>query len=214
MIDVSGSIVGGKPEEVKKAAMHFISLLKEDDEVGVIAFSDTSTVVCSLTSDKQKVKNEISSLNVSGSTNIWDSVDEALEMLRREGGSKAVILLTDGGRNVFTFKTREGVARKAVKLGVPMYTIGLGGDADVNELEALASETGGKFYFAPTPEDLKNIYGEIAKEMARVRGYLVTYKSPKQAYILLSFLNKARKVKVVVKLPGGGSYEYIHIYRP
>ncbi|HHD79163.1 MAG TPA: VWA domain-containing protein, partial [Epsilonproteobacteria bacterium] len=76
--------------------------------------------------------------------------------------NKAIILLTDGYHNAGTSSPKDAVA-KAKKLGIKIYTIGIGkkSDYDVALLETIAKETGGKSYAATSSDDLTTIYEEI-----------------------------------------------------
>jgi Mg-chelatase subunit ChlD len=52
-------------------------------------------------------------------------------------------------------------ALKARTAGVTIYTIGLGNGVNPDLLERVAEETGGAYYFAPSPRDLDSIYQQI-----------------------------------------------------
>ncbi len=52
-------------------------------------------------------------------------------------------------------------AQKAAEAGVVIYAIGLGNGVDIPWLEAIADETRGQFYQAPSPNDLDLIFDEI-----------------------------------------------------
>ena len=52
-------------------------------------------------------------------------------------------------------------AKRAHALGVVIYTIGLGNGVEPELLQAVAEETGGTYYFAPSPRDLDRIFDEI-----------------------------------------------------
>jgi hypothetical protein len=52
-------------------------------------------------------------------------------------------------------------AKKAAEAGVVIYTIGLGNGPDIPWLQAIAEETKGQFYQAPSPNDLDLIFDEI-----------------------------------------------------
>ncbi|MGC8877980.1 MAG: VWA domain-containing protein, partial [Anaerolineae bacterium] len=52
-------------------------------------------------------------------------------------------------------------ARKARQTGTVIYTIGLGNGVIPELLQAVADETQGTYYFAPSPKDLDNIFDQI-----------------------------------------------------
>ncbi len=49
--------------------------------------------------------------------------------------------------------------------GIVIYTIGLGLGADGELLDAVATETGGLYYFAPKAQDLEYIFQQIADQI-------------------------------------------------
>jgi hypothetical protein len=52
-------------------------------------------------------------------------------------------------------------AQKARQAGTVVYAIGLGNGVEPELLQAVAEETQGTYYFAPSPKDLDAIFGEI-----------------------------------------------------
>jgi hypothetical protein len=88
---------------------------------------------------------------------------------------RAIILLTDGAWS--THQNPEG-GTGSVSLGngvntgsvityaknnkIKIFTIGLGADANSDELTRYATDTGGKYYSAGAPAELANIYTDIA----------------------------------------------------
>jgi len=77
--------------------------------------------------------------------------------------SAAIILLTDGMNNAGIHAPEES-AERAKRLGIPVFTLGFGEKNDINEdtLKEVASITGGRYYYAPSPEDLHNIYVSLS----------------------------------------------------
>jgi Ca-activated chloride channel family protein len=98
-----------------------------------------------------------------------------------------VLFLSDGFQTAGLLQPLEGAAR-AKELGIPVYTIALGTQDGVIELDfggfqrqipvppdrdtlrAVAQETGGKFYDAPTAEALKAAYGDLESLLSKEPG--------------------------------------------
>jgi Ca-activated chloride channel family protein len=99
----------------------------------------------------------------------------------------AVLFLSDGFQTVGTLQPLDGAAR-AKELGIPVYTIALGTDEGVldvgfggmqrripvppdrESLRAIAEETGGKAFDAPTAEALESAYSELGSLLEREPG--------------------------------------------
>lgn len=117
------------------------------------------------------------------------------------------ILLTDGQNNQGS-KTPDEAAALASKLGIPVYTIALGGegfvmadtafgqramrapvDVDEDSLRAIADASGGRFYRANRIEELSSFYTDIAtRETSRIERSLATQRelvlAPALAFLL------------------------------
>jgi len=69
---------------------------------------------------------------------------------------------------------------EAAAAGIKMFVIGLGTGVNEGMLKAIASNTGGNYYFAPTAADLNAIFNQIA-----VENCVVTPANPGSRYSML-----------------------------
>ena len=111
-------------------------------------------------------------------TNIGDGIIAAREELsstrRRENADKVLVLLTDGVPTLPTKAGQKGYpetyaiesAELARKDGISIFTIGLGKNVNVNLLRKIATSTT-EAYFAPTTEELGNIYSQISTKICK-----------------------------------------------
>lgn len=146
-------------------ASHFIKK-RFDDNMGVVIFGSFAYTASPLTYDLEALGFllEMTNVGIAGeSTAIGDAIMQSLRTLSYgDAKNKAIILLTDGYHNAGTSSPKDAVA-KAKKLGIKIYTIGIGkkSDYDVALLDTIAKETGGKSYAATSSDDLTTIYEEI-----------------------------------------------------
>lgn len=172
-------------EVVKSVVAKFIEE-RPDDRIGIIAFAGAPYLVSPITLDHDWLLQNLERVTVGGrddGTAIGSAIAASVNRLRATPAkSKVVILLTDGVNN--TGKISPLAAAEAAKaLGVKIYTIGVGvrGEApipirdavgnmrlimakvDVDEktLQAIAEQTGGKFYRATDTDSLQEIYEQI-----------------------------------------------------
>jgi Ca-activated chloride channel homolog len=172
-------------EVVKSVVSKFIEE-RQDDRIGIIAFAGTPYLVSPITLDHDWLQQNLERVavgSVDDGTAIGSALAASVNRLRlTQAKSKVVILLTDGVNN--TGKISPLAAAEAAKaMGVKVYTIGVGvrGEAplpvrdaagrwhivtakvDVDEktLQAIAEETGGKFYRATDTDSLQRIYEQI-----------------------------------------------------
>src|SRR5271154_35393 len=170
---------------VKAVVAKFIDE-RPNDRIGLIAFAASPYIVSPLTLDHDWLLQNLERINVGigdDGTAIGSAIAAGVNHLRTTSAkSKVVILLTDGVNN--SGKISPLTAAEAARaLGVKVYTIGVGvrgkapipvrdekgkihvmmAEVDVDEktLQAIADETGGKFFRATDTDSLQKIYEEI-----------------------------------------------------
>jgi Ca-activated chloride channel family protein len=172
-------------EVVKSVVSKFIDE-RPDDRIGIIAFAGAPYLVSPITLDHDWLQQNLERVAVGGAddgTAIGSAIAASVNRLRMtQAKSKVIILLTDGVNNTGKISPLAA-AEAAHAMGVKIYTVGVGvrGDApipvhdsagntrivmarvDVDEktLQAVADETGGKFYRATDTGSLQKIYEEI-----------------------------------------------------
>ncbi|MCO5258516.1 MAG: VWA domain-containing protein [Crocinitomicaceae bacterium] len=190
-IDISGSMLEtdfqpNRIEVAKKLAKEFIDGRK-GDRIGLVAFAGEAYTACPATTDYDVLKKQLDGLNcyanIEGGTAIGLGLGTAVTRLRNDSiPSKVVILLTDGSNNMGDI-TPEEAAELAKTKNVRVYTIGVGSDngivnintpfgtiqqqvdSDLDEasLKRIAAITGASYFHATDEESLRNIYKEIEK---------------------------------------------------
>jgi len=172
-------------EVVKSVVGKFIDE-RPNDRIGLIAFAGAPYLVSPITLDHDWLQQNLERVTIGGvddGTAIGSAIAAAVNRLRTTPAkSKVVILLTDGMNN--TGKISPLAAAEAARaLGVKIYTIGVGVrgkapipvrdeagnmrlvmaqvDVDEKTLQAVADQTGGKFYRATDTDSLQKIYEQI-----------------------------------------------------
>ena len=166
VLDRSGSMAGDKNTALEASASQFIALLQPSDLSEIINFSDTAEVTQAFTSDKtlltQAIQGQFSRFD--GSTSLYDGIYQGVGDTAKQSGREAVIALTDGQENTSSH-TLNDVLQAAKQNSVPIFTIGLGSDADGVTLGNIAAQTGGIYTFAPAASDLAVIYQGISSQL-------------------------------------------------
>jgi len=175
-IDRSGSMKGKPIRDARQAAVNFVGEMRGIDRVGVVSFDDHVAVISRLSSDKGALGKAIERITVGRDTALNDAIVKALGLLSPFTGRRAVVVLTDGKENRST-ATRKVAIDKAIEIGVPVITVGLGEEVDATALEAIAGRTGGSAFFAQESGELPNLYRAIARQL--INQYRVTLQSGK-----------------------------------
>jgi Mg-chelatase subunit ChlD len=190
LFDVSGSMKGEPVSKARKSGVAFIRGLEKNDRVAIHIFDTEYRDILNMTDEKSSAIKAIESIESGpNDTALNDAVFEALNHIDTQPGKRRfIILLTDGKENSsrkFPFLTNDSqdqlhpqLAERLVKQDpkkdrIPIFVVGLGEGVSKKYLQAIADKSGGKFYFAPQPKDLEDIYISIAREIRNQ--YFITY---------------------------------------
>lgn len=178
VIDRSGSMAGPKLDQVKAAVLQVVEGLNDGEAFNLIVYNEAVEMfaaqpVIKNAETTQQARDYISSLRVSGGTNIHDSIVEALRQKPVEGMLPLVLFLTDGLPTIG--QTSEKAIREAVAKGNPhqrrVFTFGVGVDVNTPLLSRIARETRATAEFVLPKEDVEVKVGRV---FDRLRGPLLT----------------------------------------
>lgn len=167
VIDHSGSMLSAAADNrkitcltlAKQAAIAAANELRDTDEVGVIAFSDTYSWTVNLGSaaDKDAVETAITGITEGGGTNIYPALREAYTALTESDAKlKHIVLLTDGQDT----NNYSELMEKLNEAGITVSTVAIGTDADTTTLSSLADNCGGRYYYSDGTGDLPRIFAQ------------------------------------------------------
>ena len=165
---------------MEDAVVEFINQLSADDEAEIIKFNRTVSVVQPFTSDKNELIAAVDAFFKPIPTTelylaIIEGVDDVAE--RPAMNVKAVVVITDGRNDSYSPNvTVDTVIDEALSKDIPVYAIGLGAQSDWNDLEKLASDTGGIFYPSYQADDLTGDFGKLAATLIKNQ-FVFTYSS-------------------------------------
>ena len=178
-IDTSGSmattdVAPNRLEAAKETAKKFVDLLPVGVEVGVIGFSGDSVVFQPLDTSKLKAKFAIDEIDygVIQGTNIYNALISANKLF--EGRQiKSVILISDGQLNI---GDAPQITRYVNRNNIIVNTIAVGtteggltnsntiSKVDEDFLQALAFNSGGRFFRAENFDELSNSFDTLVSE--------------------------------------------------
>lgn len=179
-VDASGSMLAqdfepNRLEAAKSSANLFLDSITSKTRVGVMSFSGTTFVLQRPTDVILEAKKSVNSIVIkpSSGTGIGDAIITGVNMFSGENvTAKVLVIMTDGQSNVGTLI--EDAIIYAQENRVMVHTMGVateeggaleGIDAisriDEESLKQIADNTGGKFFFTQTKEDMLTAYQEI-----------------------------------------------------
>lgn len=189
-VDVSGSMAGAKLRDAQEAARRFLDRLTAKDNAALIAFSGLialdavdATREVGFGADKAALYGVVDRLQAKGWTPLYDTAYKAVRWAATApAGNRAVLLFSDGkeekapdGSGGSKIANDDSPIREANRAGVPVFTIGLGADADEAYLKRLALETGGTYQHANNSAELAQLFRNVADLLKQQ--YRITYTS-------------------------------------
>ena len=174
MLDSSSSADDTPMRQVVKALPDFFQrVLRPQDKVSIIGFSEQATTDIEPTTDIETIRRALSGLRWSGRTALYDSIIQVctrtIPKMALPEGRVAVILLTDGEDSAS--HAREDAALKAAGASRAVFypidiRFGLKMWAGEFVQQDFAGETGGKFFQFASAKDLQNVLQEIENLIA------------------------------------------------
>jgi Ca-activated chloride channel family protein len=186
-IDGSESVLSNDKLE-REAAKHFVkALLREQDELDLMDFSDSVREVVSFTNDKKRIETGLNDIEHGASTALYDAIYLAAQRLgttRVDNGRRRVmVLITDGGDTAKRTEYMQAL-EQAQRAGAMVYSIiivPIYADAGRNTggehaLIQMADDTGGKYYYVQDPQDLEPAFSHVSDDLRTQ--YLLGYYAP------------------------------------
>ena len=164
IIDCSGSMVqSGYLPYAKTDACTFVNIMQNNDGCSVIKFESTAAVVQALlTLANQNTKNSVCTLiqNIPGGnmTDMGDAIKLGTAQIGSAAVPRGMVLLSDGMWN------QGPDPMQNLPSNIPIYTIALGNNGQLQLMQNIATQTNGKYNFAPGYRQLAQIYNNIISQ--------------------------------------------------
>ena len=202
-IDASESVFNNVRLE-KEAAKHFINtLLRDQDELDLMDFSDTVREIVPFTNQKKQIERGLGELQPGDETVLYDAIylaSQRLAQTRQDAGRRRVlVLITDG---VDTKDARyEQALEQAQRAGAMIYSliiVPVQADAGRNTggehaLIQMSEDTGGKYFYVEDPKDLGRAFAHISDDLRTQ--YVLGYYAPRGGRDSSSFRNIGVQMK-------------------
>ena len=182
VIDNSGSM-RTKRERVNKAAITFVRTSNPQDEIFLINFNDQIYIDQDFTRNHDDLRDALEGIDARGGTALYDAIYLSLEHIREgKEDKKALLLISDGEDRDSRYKF-ESVLEFARESHASIFVIGLfdkEGERSraqkkaAKALKELAEETGGKYYFPESVDEVEAICTQVAHEIRNQ--YTLGYK--------------------------------------
>lgn len=167
--------------EIVKQVVAEFAVGRTDDRLGVVSFAAFPRTECPLTLDSSAVSQILAELKTVYANGPEDGTGigaalgfAARKLMDSDARSRVVVLLTDGEENQLVVDPQDAAALCADQ-GIKVYAIGAGRmkrrspisrqlipvEPDFRLLQAIASQTGGRFFRADDASALAEVYAQI-----------------------------------------------------
>lgn len=161
----------------KSAARAFVTALRPEDRVMVVAIGSETDVASPLSADHQSAAAAIDRLDAWGTTPLYDAALAAINAIQQAKGRRALVVVSDGVDR-YSQTTATALIGEARRRDVLVYPIAIGGTRPPVFVE-LAAVTGGRPFFVKDARELTAAFTTIAREL-RFQ-YLLGYSSSHKA---------------------------------
>jgi Ca-activated chloride channel family protein len=188
-IDTSLSTRHDLPLEQASAKRFAHGIVRPVDALCVYGFSEVvNESTRGFTSDLRRIDEGIEHVRVGAATALFDAIYLASHALDHRRGRKVIVLITDGGDTISKVDYKQAV-RAAEESEAIVYSLIIvpiessagretGGE---HALIQLSDDTGGKFYYATSAEDLDQAFRKISDEL-RTQYLLAYYPSQRTSF--------------------------------
>jgi Ca-activated chloride channel family protein len=183
VLDRSGSMSeDNKMPYAKAAVWDIIGRLNERDRFALVSFADNALVQSPLvtvnSANKGTLNNMVSQVTPSGSTNMSDGLNAALQLLEHSAGEGArkIVLLSDGQANqgITDPEALGQMASRATHHGAVLSTIGMGLGFNEALMAKLADHGMGHYAYLEDLSGLGNILNRDLNETRRIYAHSST----------------------------------------
>ena len=186
-MDASESVLSDRGLEREAARKFLRGLVRGQDRVDLMAFSDAVDEVVPFTNDAHAIESGIGRIERGSSTALYDAIYLAAQRLIEapplKGERRVVVLITDG-ENTVSRGTYPSALEEAERAGAMIYSliiVPVAADAGRNEggehaLIQMAHDTGGKYYYVEDKRDLQPAFAHVSEDLRTQ--YTVGYYAP------------------------------------
>jgi Ca-activated chloride channel family protein len=210
-VDTSLSTRRDLPLEQTSAKRFAHAIIRPVDALSVYGFNEVVQQAVSFTPDLKRIDEGIDHIRVGAATALYDAVYLVSRALDHRQGRKVIVLITDGGDTIskVTYKEAVRAAEEAEAIVYSIIVVPIENSAGretggEHALIQLSEDTGGKYYYATSTQQLDEAFRKISDEL-RTQYLLAYYPSQRTSS------SQFRRIQVSVGgVPDASAYRVRH----
>ena len=172
VLDISGSMSGGKIEQARAALDQILAGLRPEDRFRLITFS---SVVRSFSDEfvladrrtLREARDYLAGVQAEGSTNVMDALREALAPRAEDGRLSLVVFVTDGKPTAGeTSPERIAEAAERLRDGERVFAFGVGYDVNTYLLDRMAEGGRGSVNYVRPGDDVEEAVSSLTRKIS------------------------------------------------
>lgn len=186
-LDASESVFSDRNLEREAAKGFLKGLVRPQDRVDLMSFSDSVDEVVAFTNDIRTIDGGIGRIARGEATALYDAVYLASQRLGQAppvAGERRVLVLITDGENTTRHGSYDAALEQAQRAGVMIYSliiVPVASDAGRDEggehaLIQMAHDTGGKYYYVEDKHDLAPAFAHVSEDLRTQ--YTIGYYAP------------------------------------
>ncbi len=168
IFDLSGSM-SGKSQSIAKAVNTFIQQSNTSNDYMIVGFNKKAQLICDWNSSRDDILKALSGVfkyKPNGQTALYDAIYLSLKKMTSSPNTKHVLLIVSDGNDDSSEITLRQVRRTLRESDVMVYVLGMqSSEVGMNNLEDLASVSGGLALFPRSETEMNDMSGQIAEEL-------------------------------------------------
>jgi tight adherence protein B len=181
-IDTSGSMAGAPISAAVAAGQRLLDSVGQGDEVGVVTFASSASVLSPLTANVDAVRNSLAQLRTSSGTALYDGVARAVQQVGSDPGTRRVVIVLSDGADTSSATTLEGLRSQLAAGGVEVDVVGLSASGSFSPapLAEIAATARGVFVETTSVSGLEPITAKLSQDRLSSE-YAVDVELPRSA---------------------------------
>ncbi|MGE5532619.1 MAG: VIT domain-containing protein, partial [Bacteroidota bacterium] len=182
-VDTSGSMMGNKIEQAKKAFEYCLGALRPGDRFGLITFSTETRhfedkLLPASADNVKRAKEFVGKLEAAGSTALNDALVEAAELVGKRGDRPAMVIFLTDGMPTAGETDNEKIIKNVAKANhsqsddnadqrlARLFIFGVGDDVNTHLLDKLADGNGGATNYVRPSQDIEEAVSSLYAKMS------------------------------------------------
>ncbi len=186
-VDTSETVLTNERLE-RDAAKRFVrALLRDQDELDLMDFSDTVRELVPFTNQKKRIEAGLGQMQRGAETSLFDAIylgaDRLGQTSTAAGRRRVMVLITDGGDTKKGTQYPQAVeaAQRAGAMIFSIIIVPIAADAGRNTggehaLIQMSADTGGRYYYVADPRDLEAAFAHVSDDLRTQ--YVLGYYAP------------------------------------